>query len=350
MSSGAGGSQPHDSSYKLLFSHPAMVADLLTGFVREEWVAELDFATLEKYPGSYVSDDLRPRADDVVWRVRWRERWLYVYLLLEFQSEPDPFMAVRMLVYVGLLYQDLIRAGQRTSTGHLPPVLPLVLYNGRPRWTAATELAALIEPPPAGLERYQPRLRYLLVEENRYGEAELAPLRNLSAALFRLENSRGPAELEQVVATLVEWLRAPEQASLRRAFATWLRRVLLPARLPGVRLEAVRELSEVRDMLAERVLEWTEEWKQQGLREGLQQGLREGLQRGLREGLREGLQQGLQQGEAEVLLRLLRRRFGELPPEVVERVRQGDSERLLVWSERVLDAVSLAAVFEDRAN
>ena len=83
-------SQPHDSSYKLLFSHPAMVEDLLTGFVHEDWVAELDFATLEKVPGSYVSDDLRPRADDVVWRVRWREHWLYIYLLLEFQSDVDP--------------------------------------------------------------------------------------------------------------------------------------------------------------------------------------------------------------------------------------------------------------------
>ncbi len=78
--------QPHDSGYKLLF-HPAMVVDLLTGFVAEDWVQELDFTTLEKQSGSYVSDDLRPRADDVVWRVRWRDRWLYVYLLLEFQSD-----------------------------------------------------------------------------------------------------------------------------------------------------------------------------------------------------------------------------------------------------------------------
>lgn len=95
--------QVHDSGYKLLFSHPAMVADLLNGFVAEDWVRELDFNTLEKQSGSYVSDDLRPRADDVVWRVRWRGRWLYVYLLLEFQSDVDRFMAVRLLVYVGLL-------------------------------------------------------------------------------------------------------------------------------------------------------------------------------------------------------------------------------------------------------
>ena len=31
----------HDTGYKALFSHPEMVADLLRGFVREEWVGEL---------------------------------------------------------------------------------------------------------------------------------------------------------------------------------------------------------------------------------------------------------------------------------------------------------------------
>src|SRR6185503_17132957 len=38
----------HDNGYKMLFSHPEMVADLLRGFVREDWVKELDFSTLEK--------------------------------------------------------------------------------------------------------------------------------------------------------------------------------------------------------------------------------------------------------------------------------------------------------------
>ena len=35
----------------------------------------------------------------------------YLYLLIEFQSKVDRFMAVRMLGYVSLLYQDLIRQG-----------------------------------------------------------------------------------------------------------------------------------------------------------------------------------------------------------------------------------------------
>src|SRR5690625_2865899 len=79
----------HDHSYKLLFSHPEMVADLIRGFVREDWVEQVDFDTLEKVSGSFVTDNLLGREDDLIWRVRWRGQWLYVYLLLEFQSTVD---------------------------------------------------------------------------------------------------------------------------------------------------------------------------------------------------------------------------------------------------------------------
>ena len=68
----------HDNGYKRLFSHPEMVADLLRGFVREEWVRDLDFSTLERVSGTYVTPGLQGRESDVVWRVRWeRDRWLW---------------------------------------------------------------------------------------------------------------------------------------------------------------------------------------------------------------------------------------------------------------------------------
>ena len=68
----------HNNSYKLLFSHQEMVRDLLVGFVQEPWLAEIDLSTLEKVNGSYVSDDLRSREDDVIWRVQFKDRWLYL--------------------------------------------------------------------------------------------------------------------------------------------------------------------------------------------------------------------------------------------------------------------------------
>lgn len=44
-----------------------------------------------------MTDELRDREDDIIWRIRWGKDWLYVYLLLEFQSSVDRFMAVRIM-------------------------------------------------------------------------------------------------------------------------------------------------------------------------------------------------------------------------------------------------------------
>jgi predicted transposase YdaD len=63
------------------------------------------------------------------------------------------------------------------------------------------------------------------------------------------------------------------------------------------------------------------------------------------EGRREGEAEGRREGEAEVLLRQLRVRFGALPEDVTTRINAADAETLLRWSERVLSASTLDAVF-----
>ena len=63
-------------------------------------------------------------------------------------------------------------------------------------------------------------------------------MKGSEGALFRLEKSR-----------------TPEQDSLRRAFTVWIKRVLLPGRLPGVHLPEVGNLLEIKTMLAESVIE-----------------------------------------------------------------------------------------------
>ncbi len=57
--------------------------------------------------------------------------------------------------------------------------------------------------------------------------------------------------------------------------------------------------------------------------------------------------EGRQEGEAELLLRLLERKFGLLDPKTRSRVRSADAERLLNWGERVLAAERLEDVFEN---
>jgi len=323
----------HDGGYRLLFSHPEMVADLLRDFIPEDWVSDIDLSTLEQVPGDYVTPGLSSRESDIVWRVRWGEdNLLYIYLLFEFQSTVDPWMALRMTVYVGLLYQELLKRREIPRSGKLPPVLPLVFYNGNALWGAAREVSELIEEIPGGLARYRPQMRYCLLDAMRMADSELESLRNVAAALFRLEKSRGPDDIQRVVIALLEWLQGPEFAELRRSFAGYLLKNLLPARMPGVEIPEIAELEEVKSMLAERVTEWTQQWKQEGLEEGRQ----EGFQKGHEDSLREA---------RGVLLQDLEHRFGPLPEEVRRRIETIASIRELTeLSIRAGAAASLAVL------
>jgi predicted transposase/invertase (TIGR01784 family) len=303
MSNG-GAVAEHDVGYKSLFSHPEMVEDLLRGFVHEDWVRDLDFSTLEKVPGNYVTPKRSTRESDVVWRLRWKgNSVLYVYLLMEFQSTVDPSMALRMMVYLGLFYQDLLKRGETTSSGKLPPVLPLVLYNGYAPWGAAREISELIEEVPGGLERYRPRLRYCLLDEMRMADSELASLRNLAAAMIRLEKSRGTKAMEPVLEAASEWLRERGLEELRKSFTEWVLKVLLPSRIRGIRFPEDLDLEEVKAMLAESGLSWSDQWMQEGVEKGRQQERQDALSKA-----------------RGVLLRDLERRFGFLPEEIRQRV------------------------------
>jgi hypothetical protein len=301
----------HDHSYKLLFAHPQMVRDLLEAFVGGEWLAEVDFDTLERVSSEYVSDDLRARADDIVWRVRCGSR--HVYLLIEFQSRADTFMAVRVLAYVALLYQDLIRTRGICVDEGLPTILPVVLHNGATRWRAAENLSSLLQPPPPGLDEFSPNLRYVLIDEGSYDDSELARHDNLVASLFRLEQCRQYDRIELLVSDLIESLKEKGQESLCRAFAVWLDKVVL-MRLSGERTP-ITDLWEKQAMLSERFDEWEAQFRREG--------------------------------EATLLTRQLRKRFGELPDSVCARLRGARPEELEHWGERLLEVSSLKDLFTE---
>ena len=82
--------------------------------------------------------------------------------------------------------------------------------------------------------------------------------------------------------------------------------------------------------------------------EGIRQGRDEGIRQGRDEGIRQGRDEGIRQGRAEVLARQLRRRFGLLPPDVVERLGQASAAELDTWAENVLDAETLDEVLDPR--
>ena len=265
----------HDHSYKLLFSHPRMVQDLLEGFVKEPWVKRVDFSTLERCSGTYVADDLREREDDMVWRMRYGKEWVYLYLLLEFQSRVDRFMAVRVMTYVGLLYQDLIRRKEVRRAGKLPVVLPLVLYNGEKPWRAPLALGGLVQPAKGSLAKYRSPLQYVLLEERLVPKKALKGAPNLVALLFRLEQSNSLPEIQAALDEFEPWLEPGSLEEIRRAFAVWINRVVMGDKETEASQPPLN-LMEVRSMLAERIRRRERQIESRARRKALAEGRAEG--------------------------------------------------------------------------
>ena len=281
-------SRPHDASYRRLFAHKPMIEDLLRNFARGPWLERFDFDSLEPVPTHQVAEKLEQRQEDMIWRLRYQgpladeeepsepASWFYVYVLVEFQSSVDRFMALRMLVYVGLLYQHLVRQKDLTENRQLPPVLPIVLYNGGRSWSAPTQLADLIADA-EGLDSFRPRFEFLLLDEGRILRERLESLDSPVAAMFEIEQSHDPGELTRVVDKLCRLLADEELAEVRRDFATWLKRLIVPARFAEFELTELEQLEEFRVMIEERVKEWTRQWEAEGYQRGIEDGLEKAL-------------------------------------------------------------------------
>ena len=134
-------------------------------------------------------------------------------------------MAVRMLTYSGLLHQRLIDEGVLREHGALPPVVPIVIYNGCGPWTAPMEVADLLAATEAMLGPYQPSQRYFLIDEARTRPVDLPP-GNLVSALVALETTRDRQEIERHLRTLMGLLAGQDDDELRRAFSAWTRQTL----------------------------------------------------------------------------------------------------------------------------
>ena len=238
-------------------------------------------------------------------------------------------MALRMMVYIGLLYQDLIKRGDVLADGRLPPILPIVLYNGSKRWTAVTDVADLIPAVPGLVEQFKPKLSYLLIDENAYSDTELASLNNLVAAVFRFEQSDCLETVQDLVCLLIVWL--DDRRDLRRMFALWIRAALMRNNNYNIILPQVNDLMEIKVMLSERIEQWALAYIAEGKLEGELKGKLEGKH----------------EGEMLALQKLLSKRFGAIPTDITRLIANAPLEAIERWFDRAIDAQQLADIFKD---
>ena len=317
-----------DPTYKLMFEHEFMVEELMRWLVADrlgarELVDALDFSSLLQLGAESVTgepEDLREYADDMVWRVRFRDRsegdgdeaWLHLVLVLEFQARVDHLMSLRIRNYVDNFHMKNWRGKYFGVADRLPPVLPIVLYNGASRWTAAPRVIDLVTPDAAATAPGIPGIAsrtdalfagdgYLLLDMHRVAADDL-PMDNAAALLAGLENPTVERVATQVAA-LRRRLDGPEFSLLRETMLLWAQRVArrrldLNLRISDMaEVDRLHETGELEVVLTERALAEREKFRAQGRAQGRAEGRAEGIEQGIA-------------AERDLLRRLTKRKFG----------------------------------------
>jgi predicted transposase/invertase (TIGR01784 family) len=258
-----------DRGYTKLFSNKEIFRQLIVSFVREEWVKDLDFSQCELVKDSFLSGEYKKTFSDLLYKVKLRGRDLYIVILLEFKSAPARFVAVQVAGYILDFYRHLVASEKRLRK--LPPVFPVLLYNGKKRWNAPKNLSELVESAPI-LGEYGLECKYFPIIENAFRPKELQRLGNIVSTLFLAEtNFDGDA----LAAKLDELFDKEEDKQAASLFVNWFAQLYHHGRIAEAdyaKLERVYQSKQEVSMLIEAIQKEKAQIRAQGERAGKRKG------------------------------------------------------------------------------
>ena len=315
--------QPHDALFRRVFGDPENAGSELRSVLSAEVAEHIDLDHLEPVAASFVDDNLSQVHSDLLFRTTFDGDDAYLYFLVEHQSSPDDLMAFRMLRYQVRIWERHLKTEPATSgkTG-IPLIVPVVLYQGRRRWNAPTDIADIIKISDHAATAFTdllPHVRYILddltvVDEATMRARPLTPAARIAALLL------GPASKDADVTTrlrasLDDWRAvADDEPALLVVFFTYLLRV--------------------GDTQADDITHFAAQLGQEAKEAAVTTAQR----------LRE---EGANQARAQLLTTMLETRFGALDADIRGRIERATTDQITEWSIRLArGAASLAEILD----
>ena len=128
----------HDALFRKAMENPAARKDFFDNCLPSYIKAIVDTNALALEKDSFIDQSLRSSISDLLFRVESDDKNVYIYLLLEHQSKPHPFMAFRLFKYMLNICDRHLQ--QNTESKALPLIYPMVFYNGRQKYNVSRNL------------------------------------------------------------------------------------------------------------------------------------------------------------------------------------------------------------------
>jgi len=304
---------PHDDLFHVAFQHARHIAPWLRCVLPTAMVSTVDWRSLRPAPEKLRGQPLRLSIADLVFRAEQKHHTGPVWFVIEHKADDATDVEAQVLRYA-------VHLGDHVR-GRAPVVGIVCRHGERPLAPAAPTAVDPFAP-------YQPRMLLVADDLARCTEAELrarhlTPLGTLAQLCLAFLRDRTSDECLQFFERHGDLLRAVDRDGT-----------------PPIGRDAVAKIGwyalTVVDV-APRDLHDTFERLLQRPEDTIMGTLERTYQKGRTEGKAEG--------RADTILRMLHRRFGPLPEDVVERIRHGTEADLDRWTDRILDARTLADVF-----
>ena len=170
------------------------------------------------------------------------EREVYVLSLIEHKSDIDYDVAMQLLRYMCVIWQEykatqnkIQEGSSRRKNFRYPLIIPIVYYEGKRKWTAALNLKDRIEFSEE-MEKYIPDFTYQVVSVGQYTNEELSKKHDemsLVMLINKIQSAEDLSEFRKVSEEMVESIYGNAPDEIKEIYKKILWSLLMKLKVPN---------------------------------------------------------------------------------------------------------------------
>ncbi|MFO8032775.1 MAG: Rpn family recombination-promoting nuclease/putative transposase [Desulfohalobiaceae bacterium] len=308
---------PHESLFLKVFKDKENTKHFLQQHLAQDLLEHADWDSMYLENVSYLDDEMRKHFSDLVFSVRMGQQEFSaakVYLLFEHKSSPESLVGLQVLRYMALQWKEMYDQGQ-IAGGKLPPIIPIVIYQGRGSWKARASFQELVELPSETYKAFVPDFSFAFFNVGEMEERKVQQnvvLKFYVAIIKSLDKPELKEMLPQLTRGLYESLGHKTASEYLEIFLRYLTR--------STDILDRQDYEKALAMLPEGGRDIMNTLAEQWMKEGYEKAEQEYMQ---------AKGKWISEGEQNMLIEAVQERFGTVQPALVSKVRSISSTEIL---------------------
>lgn len=164
---------PHSEFFVNIIGRRENALDFIKRVLPKAIQDQLLLDTLKVEKDTYVDEKLQDHLSDLVFSIRFKNgRIGRIYCLLEHKSAPEYLVALQLLRYMALEWNEMFKQKQIVDN-KLPPIIPIVVYQGVDDWPIGHSFHDIVDFPSEDFKAYIPDFQYALWDFKEVDEKQL---------------------------------------------------------------------------------------------------------------------------------------------------------------------------------